>query len=181
MSLEFDVEKPAAARDRTRYTWIAVIAAFVVMVLLLAFVRPKESAASTRVRARHILVKFDSSDPVDRDRAYQLVTELRERYLKGERFAKLARDYSQDPQSAVRGGDLGWFAKGVLTEPVDNYCWSGPIGEISDVIQSSYGFHLVLVEGREISEADRYEDGLEDRAFGKGAPADGGTSVPTNP
>lgn len=181
MSLEFDVEKPADTRDRARYTWLAVIVAFVVMVVLLAFVRPTETSAATRVRARHILVKFDSSDPVDRDRAYQLVTELRERFLKGERFAKLARDYSQDSLSAVRGGDLGWLAKGVLTEPVDNYCWSAPIGQISDVIQSTYGFHLVLVEAREISEADRYEDELENRAFGNGAPGDGGISAPAKP
>jgi parvulin-like peptidyl-prolyl isomerase len=63
---------------------------------------------------------------------------------KNERFEELARKYSKSPDAKV-GGDLGWFARGQMPEVFDQVCFSLQKGQVSDVVPSSYGFHLFKV------------------------------------
>jgi parvulin-like peptidyl-prolyl isomerase len=148
---EVPVEEP---KERAKWLWLGVIVLFCLMVLALwrwGRMNPPDSV----VRARHILISFDSTNPADRARAFDLATDLRERILEGESFATLAKRYSNDEQSAARGGDLGFSTQGSFVGGVEEFAWNAPIGEVSDIIQTQYGFHIVVVEERIISEIDR--------------------------
>lgn len=161
MDLEYN-EEAAEPKDRTKWVWLGVVGVFVVMLAALWFFSGPDLRGSY-VRATHILVKCNFSDPNDNARAFELITELRGRIAKGERFSRLAKDYSDDPYSAARGGDLGYSKKGDFDENFENFCWSAPIGELSDVIRTVYGYHLVKVLERNLSDADKYEQELRQR------------------
>lgn len=81
--------------------------------------------------------------------ALALANQLRERILAGEDFAALAQAYSDDRGSAVEGGDLGWFAKGTMVPEFDQAAFSLPIGEVSEPIKTTYGYHLIEVLERD--------------------------------
>ncbi|MBI2432239.1 MAG: peptidylprolyl isomerase [Candidatus Hydrogenedentes bacterium] len=161
MTAEFqDTSEP---KDRTRLIWGAIVIVVASMVAALWFLgRPDRT--SSFVHVRHILIAYDRSDPTDRARALNEITELRQRLLNGEDFATLAQEYSRDPISRPRGGDLGYEGRGTYEKSFDEYVWAAPIGEISEIVTTSHGFHLIRVEERFISDADRYEMDLEQRA-----------------
>ena len=157
-------ELEAEPRDWTRFIWIGVVALLILMMASFYLTRSPRPL-TTMVRARHILISFDPSDPVDRGRAYERISDLRERVVAGENFERLARDYSDDPGTARRGGDLGWMERGKYAPAFEEYCWVADIGQVSDIIQTQYGFHLIRVEDRYIASADLYEIELERKAF----------------
>ena len=158
-------------RDYTKWVWAGVVLLVAAMGLALYLnsgLNPQVSMA----RARHILVKFDERDPADRGQALARIRDIRERVLKGEDFAKLARDNSNDPGSASKGGDLGYVKKSDLDPVIDSYVWSAPVGQLSDVLTTKFGFHIVVVVDRQLSAPDA----LEEQRRGKGnlKPAEGG-------
>ena len=73
---------------------------------------------------------------------------MRERILNGESFADLARVHSDDPISAVKGGELGWIMPGELTGSFEQAMDKLKPGEISDPVFSPFGFHLIQVMDR---------------------------------
>ena len=151
-----DLESQAEPKDRSKYMWGAVILIFAIMVAALAL-QGRVTPNTSMVRVKHILIRFNAGDPADEARAREVVRGLRERILKGESFGKLAEEFSNDPLSASRGGDLGPMEKGTLTEAMEKFAWTAPIGQLSDVIKSSYGYHLAIVAERFISDTDRLE------------------------
>lgn len=68
---------------------------------------------------------------------------IRERIMKGESFATLAVIYSEDPGSAVKGGDIGWLAKAELDPEYAKAAFALKKGAISKIVESSFGFHLI--------------------------------------
>ncbi|HOV31796.1 MAG TPA: peptidylprolyl isomerase [Candidatus Hydrogenedens sp.] len=149
--------------DWTKYIWGGIVGLFILMVIfiwLAGQVKPKTSY----VRVKHILIKFNPNDAADRQRALQLATELKERIMQGESFEKLAKEYSNDPASARRGGDLGYYGKNEFEPNFEEYVWSAPIGQLSDIIETKYGFHLVIVTDRYLTDVDRYELELDEKA-----------------
>ena len=163
-------------RDYMRWVWAGIVVLFVVLGTILYFkkdVTPQESTA----RVRHILIRFDAKDPAERGQALARIRDIRERVLKGEDFGELARNNSNDPGSASRGGDLGHVKKGELAETIDNYIWTAPIGQLSDVIITNFGFHIVVVDERRLSEADEFQ--ARQRAQANEGPAEG--SAPAAP
>jgi peptidyl-prolyl cis-trans isomerase D len=102
-------------------------------------------------RARHILVQSDADQPAaERDKARAKA----ERLLAQARanpadFAKLAGENSDDTGSAEQGGDLGFFGRGAMVRPFEDAVFSMKPGEISPVIQTDFGFHIIqLTEAR---------------------------------
>lgn len=87
-----------------------------------------------QVRARQIVVASE-------DEGKQVLERLRQ----GEAFADVARQYSLSPD-AEEGGDLGFFARGEMPEEFDKTVFTLPVGRISDLIKSEYGFHVFMVE-----------------------------------
>ena len=83
----------------------------------------------------------------ERDRVRTELAELRERILKGEKFSMLARLYSQDPGSAAKGGELGFFGRGTMVSEFEAAAFALKPGEVSPIIETQYGFHILqLVE-----------------------------------
>jgi hypothetical protein len=119
----------------------------------------EEQAPGRRVRARHILLTYpDEPSPGQRERVRQEAEELRQRALEGEDFAELARRYSEDPGSAPRGGDLGWFEPGNMVQPFEEAAFRLQPGEISPVTETLFGLHVIKVEERETPAFDERRD-----------------------
>ncbi|MBV8666147.1 MAG: peptidylprolyl isomerase [Burkholderiaceae bacterium] len=100
-------------------------------------------------RASHILInaKKSASDEVKsaaKAKAEKLLAEVRKN--PGE-FAKLAKENSDDPGSAERGGDLDFFGKGMMVKPFEDAVSKMKVNEISDVVQSDYGYHIIMLTG----------------------------------
>ncbi len=96
------------------------------------------SAVEEQVWARHILVN---------DEAVALA--IIERINKGEDFGTLAAELSTDTGSGAQGGDLGWFGKGAMVATFEEAAFALKVGEISQPVQSEYGYHIIQVIARQ--------------------------------
>ena len=101
-----------------------------------------------QVRARHILVRLEegSSDEA-REAALEKARTLQGRVRRGESFSTLARRYSDDAASARKGGDLGWNARGAMVPPFDEAQFAMAVGDVSDLVESRFGYHIIKVDG----------------------------------
>ncbi|WP_288409450.1 SurA N-terminal domain-containing protein [uncultured Herbaspirillum sp.] len=109
----------------------------------------KQYSTEEQRRASHILiaVKKDASaadKAAAKSKAEALVAQLRKN--PGD-FAKLAKADSQDPGSAENGGDLGYFGKGAMVKPFEDAAFSLKQGQISDPVESDFGYHVIEVTG----------------------------------
>lgn len=96
-------------------------------------------------RASHILIGFGVSASAEqkataKEKATGILTALRK---KPARFEELAVKESQDPGSATKGGDLGSFGRGAMVKPFEDATFSLKINEISDLVESEFGFHII--------------------------------------
>ena len=96
-------------------------------------------------RASHILITADKSAPApDREKAKAKAQELLAEAKKNPAgFAELAKKNSQDPGSAARGGDLDFFGRGAMVKPFEDAAFALKPGEISDVVESDFGYHII--------------------------------------
>jgi len=101
----------------------------------------------TKTKVRHILIKTNELMN-DEDARQKLVT-LKQRIKDGDNFATLARSHSDDPTSSLKGGDLGWVTSGVLVPVFEQTMNSLALGEISEPIQTTFGWHIIQVLERE--------------------------------
>ena len=90
--------------------------------------------------------------------------EVRARVLDGEDFSLLAKEYSEDPGSASRGGDLDWLSLGKTAPAFEKMMLESPVNEISPVFESEFGFHFLQV--LETRKEDLTEEVIKDRAYG---------------
>jgi len=98
-------------------------------------------------RASHILIAASKSAPAaEREKAQTRAQELLAEVKKSPgSFAEIAKKNSQDPGSAVNGGDLDYFARGAMTKPFEDAAFSLKKGEISGVVESEFGYHIIMV------------------------------------
>ncbi|PCJ59653.1 MAG: hypothetical protein COA73_08915 [Candidatus Hydrogenedentota bacterium] len=164
---EKDLVLEKEPRDWGKLIWPGVIGVFIVMIVALAL-QPNERVAVSQVRVKQILIQANVGDPASKEAAMETVTEVLALLEEGKSFESLAKKWSQDPASASSGGSLGWVEREELVIPIDNYIWTGPIGVISDPIETSFGLHLVLIVDRKITESELYERELQERVGSKG-------------
>jgi parvulin-like peptidyl-prolyl isomerase len=106
-----------------------------------------ELSPGVRARARHIfLATAQGASPVQRDSVRALAASLRDRVVRGESFEQLARQFSNDQASSAEGGDLGWIGRNELFGALDSAIFSLQPGEVSDVVESVYGLHVLRLE-----------------------------------
>ena len=104
-----------------------------------------EFGAPEQRQTAHILIAVAAQAPeadkqAAKTRAEQLLQQVKQSPA---RFAELARQHSQDPGSAANGGDLGMFGRGVMVKPFEDVAFQLKPGEISDLVQSEFGFHII--------------------------------------
>lgn len=102
----------------------------------------------TEVRASHILVKIDpNASPEDTLKAYKRIISLRDKILKGEDFATLAKSKtgSEDPSAETNGGDLGYFTAFQMVYPFEEAAYNLKIGEVSQPVRTRFGYHILKV------------------------------------
>ncbi|KPJ97368.1 MAG: hypothetical protein AMJ60_11530, partial [Desulfobacterales bacterium SG8_35] len=96
--------------------------------------------------ARHILIKTSEADSEDiLSEKQQRAAQVLELARSGEDFAELAKQYSEGP-TGPRGGDLGSFTRGRMVKPFEDAAFSLNEGEISDIVESQFGFHIIKLE-----------------------------------
>ncbi|WNW11026.1 SurA N-terminal domain-containing protein [Pseudomonas sp. DTU_2021_1001937_2_SI_NGA_ILE_001] len=98
-------------------------------------------------RAAHILIEVN--DKVSDQQAKAKLEEVQQRLAKGEDFAKLAKEFSQDPGSSAKGGDLGYAGKGVYDPAFETALYSLNKDQVSQPVRSDYGWHLIKLLGVE--------------------------------
>ena len=110
------------------------------------------------VHARHILVKSSRNDDFKkRQAALAKAQALKKELDKGADFVDLANQKSEGP-SAKNGGDLGFFTRGQMTPEFEKAAFSLPVGGISDVVETEFGYHIIQVEEKRAAKKLRYED-----------------------
>jgi len=98
-------------------------------------------------RASHILIKVSKTSSEGAYKAAHKKLEAVQARLKaGEDFAKLAKEVSEDAATASKGGDLGWFKAGVLSPQLDEAVFGMDKGDVSDIVETQLGFHLIQLE-----------------------------------
>jgi parvulin-like peptidyl-prolyl isomerase len=118
---------------------------------------PNNFTTAELVKASHIVIRpIDDNDPnmkaEARARAEGVLKELKE----GGDFAELAMDNSEDA-AGVNGGDLGYFPRGEMEPPFEKVAFSLPVGKLSDVVETSYGYHIIKVTDRKEEEGATFE------------------------
>ena len=98
----------------------------------------------TMVSASHILVNQFGSDQKNYEEAMKIYKSLKE----GADFSKMAKEKSGDKGSALKGGNLGWFGKGAMVPQFEKAAFNGAIGVIQKPIKTSYGYHIIRVNGK---------------------------------
>ena len=130
-----------------------------------------------QAKARHILIRFTGSRvPLRKDQkelteaeALAKATALRERIVKGEDFAALAKAESDDTGSGASGGDLGEVTRGRTIPEFENAIFTLPLNQVSEPLKTQFGYHLIQVQERGTMEFDKVKGDLEKEKAGETA------------
>ena len=115
-----------------------------------------------QVRVRHILVKVEpNSTAVERQKAKAKAQGLLDRLNQGESFEALAKTNSEDQSSRERGGDLGYITQGQMVKEFEDAAFYTNPGEISDIVETRYGYHIIKVEEHLDARERSYEEAKE--------------------
>lgn len=102
------------------------------------------------VKASHILL--DTKEEAEK---------MLERVKAGEDFAELAKQYSKDPSAKENSGNLDYFRQGTMVEPFEKAAFALKPGEISDIVQTDFGFHIIKVEDSKLDNFDEVKEQLK--------------------
>lgn len=107
----------------------------------------QEYAETEQVRARHVLVSTQERDDAA---ALAILQGAQRRIADGEPFSSVAQDLSEDPGTAARGGDLGFFGRGRMVPEFEEAAFAARVGELVGPVRTGFGYHLLeIVERRE--------------------------------
>jgi peptidyl-prolyl cis-trans isomerase C len=114
-----------------------------------------------QVHARHILIKVpQGASAADEEKLKKKADDVLKRAKKGEDFAALAKQFSEDG-SRESGGDLGFFARGRMVGPFEEAAFALKPGQISDLVRTQFGYHIIKVEARKPGRPLSYEEAKE--------------------
>lgn len=111
-----------------------------------------EESGPAQIGARHVLISYRGAMRAapyiqrSKDEARELATRIMEQARAGEDFAELAQESSDDRGSAANGGSLGTFGRGQMVPEFSKAAFALEVGEVSEVVESPFGFHVILRE-----------------------------------
>jgi parvulin-like peptidyl-prolyl isomerase len=134
-----------------------------------------KSHPEEQVHARHILISMKTentpgsepeeaagkSEELTKPQARAKAEEVLKRVKAGEDFVALAKQYSTDPGSKENGGDLGWFGRGRMVPEFEKAAFALQPGQISEIVESPFGFHIIKVDERRTGDPQSASDAVE--------------------
>ena len=121
-----------------------------------------------KANARHILIAFAGSPAAQpgkpeltEEQAKAKAEELRKKIQGGASFEELAKAESDDVGSGANGGSLGEFGRGQMVPEFEQAAFTTPVGQLSDVIRTQFGYHLLKVDSREVASFEAVRPNLE--------------------
>lgn len=122
---------------------------------------PTSFSKPEQVKASHILVKVDAqSKDTDKEVAKKKIASIQEKIKNGEKFDELAKAHSDCP-SGAKGGDLGFFGRGSMVKSFEEAAFSMKPGDISDIVETQFGYHLIKVTDKKEAQKISYQDAKE--------------------
>lgn len=121
---------------------------------------PERFAQTEKRRVRHIL--FQVTEPKDDAAARVKAEGILKRAKAGEDFSKLAKEFSDDTGSAQQGGDLGWSERKVWVAPFADAAFKMQVGDISGIVKTQFGYHILKLDGIEPSAVKTFEQSRSD-------------------
>lgn len=101
------------------------------------------------IDASHILITVGyEATPQDTLAAYNKIKSIHDKAVKGADFEQLAKQYSQEPNAKNSGGHLGYFTVFNMVYPFENAAYNTKVGDISDIVRTSFGYHIIKVNDR---------------------------------
>jgi peptidyl-prolyl cis-trans isomerase C len=119
---------------------------------------PEKFEMSEQVQARHIIIRVpQTATKEQREQAKKAIQDAADRVRKGEAFEEVAKDVSQDG-SAAKGGDLGYFSRGEMVPAFDEAAFSLKKGEVSEIVETRFGYHVIRVEDKRPAGKQPFEE-----------------------
>jgi len=124
-------------------------------------VHPEFFKQPEKVKASHILIKLDpDAEESEKASAKEKIENIQKKLKEGKDFAALAREFSEGP-SKDSGGDLGFFTRGQMVPPFEDAAFSLKTGEVSDLVVTRFGYHLIKVTENSAAQTIKFEDAKE--------------------
>jgi peptidyl-prolyl cis-trans isomerase C len=119
---------------------------------------PEQFRKPETVRVRHILIQVDNTaGTTQMEKAREKIMMIQGKITSGENFSALAKAYSECP-SSTNGGDLGYFERGQMVKSFEDASFSLYPGQVSPIVRSDFGFHLIKAIDRQPEAFYSYED-----------------------
>jgi peptidyl-prolyl cis-trans isomerase C len=118
----------------------------------------KQIGEEKEVHARHILFRAAAGDEKASKEAEDKVKAVIARLKKGEDFAKVAGEVTEDPSGKANGGDLGYFSKDQMVPEFSEAAFKLENGQISDPVKTQFGWHVIKVEDKRVKQAPKFEE-----------------------
>jgi len=118
----------------------------------------KQIAEEKEVHARHILFRAPAGDDKTGKEAEDKIKAVIVRLKKGEDFAKVAAEVTEDPSGKANGGDLGYFTKEQMVPEFSDVAFKLESGQISEPVKTQFGWHVIKVEDKRTKQAPKFED-----------------------
>jgi hypothetical protein len=123
----------------------------------------EQEQPNAEVRARHILFRLpQDATPEARGEVVNRARQVRQEAAGGADFAALAAQHTEEPGGAERGGDLGYFGPGQMVQPFDEAAFRLQPGEISDLVETPFGIHIIKVEDKRLPDFAESRDGFRE-------------------
>ncbi|MFH1619343.1 MAG: peptidylprolyl isomerase [bacterium] len=120
---------------------------------------------SERVRVRHLLLKTDEKTSiVEKSKILKRAQDLKKQIDAGADLAELARKYSDDTESAARGGDIGYIVRGWMVPEFEKKAFSMGVGDVSEPVETKFGYHIIRIEEKKAAQKLGFEDIKDDLA-----------------
>jgi peptidyl-prolyl cis-trans isomerase C len=118
----------------------------------------KQIGEEKEVHARHILFRAPAGDEKASKEAEDKIKAVIVRLKKGEDFAKVAGEVTEDPSGKANGGDLGYFSKDQMVPEFSEAAFKLENGQISDPVKTQFGWHVIKVEDKRVKPAPKFEE-----------------------